>query len=473
MPKLAASVHAYSDDALGDHDAVALAELVRSGRVSAVELAAAAVARAERVNGQLNAIKVADYEHALESARHAHEGVFAGVPTFIKDNTDVAGLPTGHGSMAFSPRLARRHSAFTSQYLAQGFTLLGKTTLPEFGFNATTEFMGDTPTCNPWHPEYSSGASSGGSAALVAAGVVPLAHANDGGGSIRIPAACCGLVGLKPTRGRLIDAEAARGLPVNIIAEGVVTRTVRDTARFYAGAERYWRNPALPHVGLVSGPGRRRLRIGLVLDSITGSPTCDETRGVVLHVARVLEDMGHNVEEMPMPVSSSFVQDFSLYWGMLSWLVGTFGTRLFSPDFDVRKLDGLSTGLAGLYRKNAFRTPVVIYRLRRMWYEYRRLFENYDLVLSPVLAHTTPRLGYLSPTLPFDELFKRLTRYVSFTPLNNAAGGPAISLPGGRSAEGLPVGVQFSANHGDERTLLEIAFALEEANPWPRVGQVA
>ena len=196
-------VHAFGNDVLAGHDAVALAGLIRKGEISAIEVAEAAIARARKVNGTLNAIEHDIFAHALTTAASRKPtGVFGGVPTFVKDNADMEGLPTRSGTRAATARVAAQHGPFTEQYLAQGFTVLGKSSLPEFGFNASTEFEEDHPTRNPWNPDYSAGGSSGGSAALVAAGVVPIAHANDGGGSIRVPAACCGLVGLKPTRNR-------------------------------------------------------------------------------------------------------------------------------------------------------------------------------------------------------------------------------------------------------------------------------
>ncbi|MBI3786094.1 MAG: amidase [Deltaproteobacteria bacterium] len=462
-------VHAFADDALGDHDAVALAALMRARKVSAVEVVRAAIERAQKVNPIINAIALDDFATAIEKARQPPDGVFSGVPTFVKDNTNLRGLPSNHGSRAVNARPAKADAAFAKQFLAQGFVCLGKSRLPEFGLNASTEFVGAAPTRNPWHCDFSTGASSGGSAALVAAGVVPIAHANDGGGSIRIPAACCGLIGLKPTRGRLVQPEAARVLPVDIVADGVLTRSVRDTAHFFAAAESFHRNPKLPAVGLVQGPGQRRLRVGVVHDSITGHRTDEPTRSTVAQAAQLLESMGHSVDEMPLPIGKGFADDFSIYWGMLSFLIATFGKRAMSPDFDRSKLDNLTTGLGSLYKRNAWKTPAVIYRLRRLSRQYARIFEGYDVVLSPVLAHTTPKLGYLSPEHDFDVLFDRLTRYVSFTPLNNAAGGPGISLPMGATADGLPVAVHFSANHGDERTLLELAFEIETAKPWRRI----
>src|SRR5579875_1547593 len=217
-------VHSFGDDALGELDAVAVAAAIASGERSADEVAAAAIARAELVEPRLHAIAY----RAFDTARAAGAGALRGVPTFVKDNTDVRGMPTNHGTDAFVAKPARRDGAYTRQYLSTGMTVLGKSRLPEFGFNASTEYRVAEPVRNPWHTEYSAGASSGGSAALVAAGVVPLAHAHDGGGSIRVPAAAAGLVGLKPTRGRHVDGEQARHLPINMVGEGVLTRTVRD-----------------------------------------------------------------------------------------------------------------------------------------------------------------------------------------------------------------------------------------------------
>ena len=465
-------VHAFGDDALGDADATAIADLVRTGTVTGPELCEAAIGRASAMQQHINAVAYADYDRARVSAGAATAGPFTGVPTFVKDNLDVAGIPTNHGTDAFVARPAPKDSPFVTQLRALGVTVLGKSRLPEFGFSASTEYARADPVRNPWNLAYSAGASSGGAAALVASGVVPVAHANDGGGSIRIPAAVCGLVGLKPTRGRLVQDLSDRVLPVRITAQGVVTRSVRDTARFYAGAEQFWRNPRLPPIRSVEGPSRTRLKVGVVLDSVTGARTDDETRECVLSAAALLDELGHRVEETPTPVSARFADDFSLYWGLLGLLVSRTGTRIFDPEFDVTLTDNLTQGLARMCRRELARVPGMVHRLRRSTQEYRAAFTRYDVLLSPVLGHTTPLLGHLSPTLPFDELFERLTAYVGFTPLNNASGGPAISLPLGVSGSGLPIGCHFSADLGDERTLLELAFELEAATPWPRIQDV-
>jgi amidase len=305
---------------------------------------------------------------------------FAGVPILIKDNIDVRGLPTRHGSAAIQPAPAAEHDLVTKQFLAQGFTIVGKTRLPEFGFSPSTEFAAEEPTCNPWHTAYSSGASSGGSAALVAAGVVPLAHANDGGGSIRIPASCCGLVGLKPTRGRSVFSASAQQMPIKIVSDGVVSRSVRDTAHVLAHAERFHRARRLAPVGLVEGPSSRRLHIGLVVDSIRGVRACDDTRAVVERTASVLEKLGHHVEPMTQPVPGFFMDDFKLYWGLLAFAVTKLGPRMYEV-LDVGRLDGLTLGLAEYYRRRMARTPVSLARLQASSLAYRLAVRRFDAVL--------------------------------------------------------------------------------------------
>lgn len=468
------TIHAFQDDALGDHDATALAEQLRRGEVTPGELTAAAIRRARQIEPFIQSIVFEAFSQAESGHPPPADGFFRGVPTFMKDNMDVAGMPTRHGSAAVPPEPAARTGAFARQMLDQGFVCLGKSAMPEFGFNASTEHAGAPPARNPWNLAFSTGASSGGSAALVAAGVVPLAHANDGGGSIRIPAACCGLVGLKPSRGRLVDNEAARSLPINIVCDGVVTRSVRDTARFYAEAEKHFHNRNLPALGMVEGPASRPMTIGLVLDSINGHATDTVTRETVEHTARLLESLGHRVVPMEAPIAPTFPEDFARYWGMLAFGVKANGKKLLHPGFDKSRLDGLTHGLDRHFRSQFYKLPATLWRLRRCYQEYASAITGFDAILTPVLSHTTPEIGYLSPEQDFDQLFERLTRYVSFTPLANACGAPAIALPMGQTADNLPVSVHLMGQHGGERTLLELAYALEQAQPWPLLaGQQA
>jgi amidase len=470
-------VHAFTDDALADHDAVALAAVLRRREVSVTEAVEAAIGRAEQVQPTLCPIQYRAYDEARrEAARLDGEGLgaeaFAGVPTFMKDNVDVQGMPTNLGSVAYVARPAAHDGGVMKQWRGLGTLPLGKSRLPEFGLTASTEYLTQEPVRNPWHVDRSAGASSGGSAALVAAGVVPLAHANDGGGSIRIPAAACGLVGLKPTRGRLAQELADRALPVQVVAQGAVTRTVRDSAHFLAAAEQVRPARRLPPVGLVEGPARRRLRIAVMIDSITDIPTDEATRAGVLRTAELLADAGHDVVEESVPVDPTFADDFALYWGLLGLLTSRLGKVLYSRDFDHARVDPIVKGLAATVRPQWRSLPGAIRRLRGAGARYHVVFRRFDLVLTPTLGHVPPPIGHLGSHVDFDDVFERLRAYVGFTPAANVSGGPAITVPVGLTeVEGgsVPLASMLSADHGQERTLLEVAYELEAAQPFPRI----
>lgn len=471
-----ARVHSFTDDALGDHDAVSLAAALRAGEVSRREVTEAAIARIRTVDPAVRGMELDCFAVALADAdAPLPDGPFAGVPSLIKDNADVAGMPTRHGSAAFDAHAHRTSSAPARQFLAQGYTLLGKSTLPEFGLTATTEYAdpGRAPTRNPWDTSRSSGASSGGSAALVAAGAVPIAHANDGGGSIRIPAAACGLVGLKPTRGRMLDRPGVRQLPVNLVAEGVVSRSVRDTAHHLAACEAYAPAPNLPRVGLVEGPSTRRVRIGLVTRDILGRPVHPEVERVVRAAAELYAGLGHEIVETRLDVDPRFIDDFQLYWGVSSALMTVSALAEQPRTFHPRRLDQFTAALNRLARRRAAAVPGAIRRLRGATTIYDQHFTGIEVMLGPTLAHPAPPLGELSPALPFDAVFDKLVDYVGFTPLNNVGGGPAISLPHGMYAGGLPGSVQLSALRGDEHLLLDLGYQLEAAAPFPKITDPA
>ena len=462
-------IHGFRDDALGDHDGVGIMELIRKKEVKVEEVLEAAMQRCQVVDPQLNAVQLTCFDQARDKAQDGRGLTFGGLPTFVKDNIDVKGLPTNYGSAAFKASPAKSYDPFVDQFLSLGFNPIGKSRLPEFGFNASTEFVDDPPCRNPWNLDYSAGGSSGGAAALVAAGVVPIAHANDGGGSIRIPASHCGLVGLKPSRYRLLKSRSSEVAVVDIISQGVVSRSVRDTAYFLHGAEVFAPSKKFAPVGLVKHPGKRRLKVGILLESVTGHETCSETRKTVELTAQTLEELGHTIVEATSPVGEDFVDDFSTYWGMLSFVVANIGKVRISSDFDKSRLDQFTRGLSADFRKRVYAMPKFLYRLKRSWHAYVKAFKKFDLLLCPVLNHKVPELGYLSPKIGFEELFGRLEKYAGFTPLQNASGGPAIALPMGQSKEGLPIGIQLAALHGQERRLLEVAYELEEARPFRRI----
>ena len=340
--------------------------------------------------------------------------------------------------------------------------------MSEFGLSGSAEHPRIGPVRNPWNPDYTAGASSSGSAAFVAAGVVPIAHANDGGGSIRIPAACNGLVGLKPSRGRLpLDKETAR-MPLHLVANGVVTRSVRDTAAFLREAERVYRNPKLPAIGDVTRPGTQRLRIAVCTKSILREAS-PEIRELTLKTAALLEELGHKVTEIDNPVPDRFKDDFLAYWSFLAFAVVRGGRRTFGPSFDRTRLDTLTLGLDRNAARGLHKVPLAIARLSATRKITQRLSGSYDAVLMPTLNEATPRIGHLDPTAGYDQVMDRLLEWVSFTPLQNASGDPAISLPLGESASGLPVGMMLSTVAGQEARLLELAYELEEARPWARI----
>ncbi len=449
------------------YDAVGLAELIRKGECTAQELTEIAISLSERINPILNALAYTDYDRARERVGTIDpESFFCGVPSFLKDNENVEGLPTRQGSHSMPPTALDHDSPFVKQYLSTGLNYLGKTTLPEFGLTCITESSLCGNTLNPWNLAHTPGGSSGGTAALVAAGVVPMAQGNDGGGSIRIPASCCNLIGLKPSRGRLHHAEGTDKMPINLVCEGVLTRSVRDTATFFSAAEKHLCNPNLPALGLVNSPGTKRLRIAM----FTKSPAGDESQADVMaateQAAKLCENLGHTVEAIETPFDNGRTDDFLRYWGAIPYILSWIGKREFGSEFDSSKFDPWTAGLARHGRKNLWRLPFILRKLKQFCHEYSLLFEKYDILLCPVLTEPPLKVGELAPDLAYETQLSRVMPYCPFTPFQNVAGTPAISLPLGRSQSGLPIGIQFAANMGMENMLLELAYELEEANAW-------
>jgi amidase len=469
---------AAASDALSKVDTTDLLRRLKTREVSFVEVTTAALSRARASQPVLNAVECWAEDAAISKAQQLDQRFkkttadlvgFTGVPFFIKDNLDWAGFPTRHGSRAVADRPAARTDEVAQHLLDMGFIALGKSALPPFGFGCSTEFEDDRPPVhNPWALGHSAGGSSGGAAALVASGVVPIAHANDGGGSIRIPAALCGLVGLKYSRGRIRVQERAKSLPINIISDGVVTRSVRDTALFVAESEKLWMPPGIKPVGHVTGPSKKRLRIAMILDSLTAVP-CAETRVVVESTAKLLESAGHQVELIPIPADPRFGQDFTLYWSLLAFGVEWMGPKIFGKGFDRSKLDPLTLGLSRKFQTNFWQVPFFLRRLRGSAAASKARSSSFDAAISPVVAAPAPEHGWLNPGVSFETLLARLQSYVGWTPLANAAGFPGISLPMGRSKDGRPIGVQLSAPFGEDARLIELAYELEMMSPWPQL----
>lgn len=462
---------------ISHYDAVALATLIREKKLSVNEVRAAAIARLREVDVTLHAVVAGTVNpKVIPDITVNQHSVLAGVPIVIKDNTALAGLPVRHGSLAISAAVAKQHDPVVQQFLSIGLQPIAKTRMPEFGLTATTEFSHNMPARNPWSLEHSTGGSSGGSAALVAAGVLPIAHANDGGGSTRIPASCCGLVGLKPSRNRLPVSPINKGMPINLVSEGVLTRSVRDTAAFYAEAEKFYQHKALPKMGLVEAGELPPLRIAMVTALPNGERAHHDCVDATEQTAAVLQHLGHHVEAVESLADQQMADDFLLYWAALAGSIKTFGKLLFDRQFDVQQLELLTVQLAQHCRKNLWRLPGALRRLQQYADVYARYFDDYDVILSPTLAQPPTKLGQLqSEDYSFIETIDALTRYVAFTPAQNVSGAPAISLPmaySARSAGNLPIGVQLAGAVGQEALLLQLAYQLEATNPWPLIAPV-
>lgn len=442
-------------------DAVETVARIRKGDVSAAEVLEATIERAQGA-GALNAIVTETYARARArvAAGAPAGGVLAGLPTFLKDLSQLAGVATGWGSAGAARLVSKKSDPFVKRLERAGVIVIGKSATPELGMTATTEPLCRGATRNPWDPARSSGGSSGGAAALVAAGVVPLALASDGGGSIRIPAAICGLVGLKRTRG-LLDAEGSSLLPVNVAVHGCVTRTVRDTIAFHR---------AMSGLGEVAAAPARALRLGLYVDAPTGTPVDPQMQAAVRDAGRACAAMGHEVIEIECPFPAQVIDDFLTYWGFLAWLQIKAARLMLHRSFDTTQIEPWTRGLAGSFTADRRRGLAAIRRLRRFPQAYAEVLTRYDVLVSPTVAAPAPPLGHLATDLPYETHYDRVRTFAAFTPLHNAAGAPAISLPLGRTTTGLPLGVQLAAAPGRDALLLELAQALEQAHPWPRTA---
>ena len=458
-------------------DGLAMAELVAKKEVSAAELLDAAIARAETVNPALNAIVYKDYERArAAAAAPLPRGPFTGVPFLLKDIAlQCRGTPTRQGSRFLPPVPADHDSHLMVRFRRSGLVAFAKTNVPELGLLPTTEGRLYGPACNPWENAHSPGGSSGGAAAAVAAGVVPLAHANDGGGSIRIPASCCGLVGLKPTRGR-VSAGPDRPDGVDGLAvELVVSRSVRDSAAALdvaAGPEPGDPYAAPPAPGSYLEACRRaprRLRIARTTKKLDGKTVHPDCVAAVDRAARLCEGMGHSVEDAAPDIAlAALMPAFSAVWcanlaAVIDLVAGLTGQ---APSRDT--LEGLTLAFYAWGKQvSASRYVQAKMRFNQLSRTMAKFHQRFDLWLTPTLASPPWRLGTLDiDRQDVEETMTFLSDYVPYTPLQNITGQPAINLPLSWNAAGLPIGVQFIAPFGDETTLLQLAGEMERAQPW-------
>jgi amidase len=448
-------------------DATAQAQLVASGELTPRELVEAAIRRIEALDGRLNAVIVRDFERALARADAAPEGPFRGVPYLVKDLTDYAGLPTRRGSRWFrhAPPADASHEVIRRSEAA-GLVVVGKSNTPELGLLPTTQPLLFGPTHNPWDPARDAGGSSGGAAAAVASGMLPIAQASDGGGSIRVPACNCGLFGLKPSRGR---NPGAAETPGDLAVRHCVSRSVRDSATLLAHtALRADEGSALPPPVAPAGAPLRQLRIATSSVDLFGRPVHPECAEATRRAALVCGELGHHLEEARPEIDGGvFVGHFMTLWTAIpAGLVAQVRRATGRPP-PPEALEAWSWGCVEHFAalgRDAIAKALAYFE--EVSVELARFHQRYDVWLTPVLGRPAVALGELAPDLPFSDNLEAATTYVSFTPLANVTGAPAMSVPLHWSADGLPVGSHFQARPGDEATLLQLAAQLEQARPW-------
>jgi len=452
-------------------DATAQAELVKKKEVKSIELVEAAIARVEKLNPSLNAVVTTMYDIAKEKAQEQlPEGPFTGVPFLLKDlMASYAGVPMSFGSKLLKDFVPDHDSELVSRFKRSGLIVIGKTNTPEFGILPTTEPELFDQCKNPWNTERTTGGSSGGSAAAVAAGMVPMAHANDGGGSIRIPASCCGLFGLKPTRGRNPLGPDFGDVLSGLVAEHAVTRTVRDSAALLDATsgpdigDPYWAPPNARPFAKEVGEDPGKLKIALIKQGYDGQEIHPDCVQAVEETAHLCADLGHNVEEAsPIIDREQTTRAFTVIWSAgtastlkalgasreqvepLSWALYEMGCGFDAPDY----LHALQT-------------------VQKISRDIARFQIEYDVLLTPTLGEPPVPLGTFNSTdeNPLDG-FARSAVFVPFTPICNISGQPAMSVPLFWNSEGLPVGSHFIGRFGEEATLFRLAAQLEEARPW-------
>jgi len=460
------------------YDGLGLADLIRTKEVTARELAELALCGVQKLNPQINAV-IEVYQERVEKADELllPAAPFGGVPFFLKDlGATEAGKLQEMGSRLAKGHVAAADAYLTTRFKQAGAIIYGRTTTPERGFAATTESILTGATRNPWDLNLIAGGSSGGSAAAVAAGIVPVAHASDGGGSIRIPAACCGVVGLKPSRGRVsCGPDADEGL-FGLTQEFVVSRSVRDTAAMLDAVSRpapgdpfIIVQPRQPYLKEINAPAGK-LRIAFTAESWTGVEVNPEIADSLKRIARMCEDMGHIVEAAkPQFDLEPYFKALGVLWNSsLGYTCDLLAQKMDRP-VDTHHLEPVTLKVYNNSRKisaaDVIGARAALNATRRKVGEF---FEKYDLLLTPTTAQLPVAIGTIhqNQDVALEDWYLGTAQFNAFTSLFNATGLPAISLPLCQSAAGLPLGIQFAAGFGKEDLLIRIAGAFEKALPW-------
>ena len=460
-----------------NYDGLGLAELVKKGEVSPRELADTALDALERLNPKLSVITYMMTDYAEKIINEGlPQGPFTGVPFLVKDLiSSIAGYPTNCGSRLYKGWTRDFNSEIINRFNRAGLVTIGRTNTPENGISASCEPVANGPSHNPWNTEHITGGSSGGSAAAVASGIVPVAHGGDGGGSLRMPSSCCGTFGLKPTRGRNPLGPDNSELWHGMIVEGAITRTVRDSAAMLdctsgpdIGAP-YWAiPPERPFLEEVNrDPGK--LRVAIMPEAPSGDPVHEENKKAVTNTAKLMEELGHHVEAAaPVWDSADWDEAFMVILKANECMFLQDGAKIFNRTPSRDNLEHVNLWLLeegkDIKAVDLLRALVVKNRVTR---QIAHFFETYDILISPTLAAPPPKIGYISTDLDdIQEMMGRLFPFMPFTAMFNLTGQPAMSVPLHWTPDGLPIGVQFAAKYANESLLYRLAGQLEKARPW-------
>ncbi|TMJ82649.1 MAG: hypothetical protein E6G78_18310 [Alphaproteobacteria bacterium] len=455
---------------LSSYDAMGLAELIRIKQITPAEVVEDTIRKIEAVNPKLNAVICKTYARARQQASQAimSDRPLAGVPFLVKDNVVIAGIALTRGSRALRAAVPNQTGPFFAAAEQAGLIVLGVTNMPEMGLIDGTESALYGPTRNPWNLDYSPGGSSGGSATCVAAGILPLAHGTDGGGSIRLPASHCGLFGLKASRGRLLPGGFGAS-PWPRLVDGCISRSVRDTAMYLSLVE----DPStrLPKLGFVSAKSRRRLKIALTYEGTRGEAPHPEVRKAIAATARLCRELGHTVDEANVPLDQARVDTAARQLAnvevakAVDAIAKANGIARLEDAFESRALGLREEALRNGRFKRQIATALPV--LTAATAALDQFFQSWDVLLSPVARAPVFKIGMRDQSkFPFKELDEILHDYVAYTSLHNVCGTAAMSVPLHWDANGLPMGSQFSARMGADAILLALAYELEEAQPW-------
>jgi amidase len=448
--------------ALARLDGVAQADLCARGEVSADELFDACLARIEALNPLLRAVVTV----ARDRPRLASSGPFSGVPFLVKDSTPWPGLRWAMGSRLFAANTAERHAPYGRRLEESGLVCAGKSAMSELGLLFSTETLLEGVTHNPWDLSSSATGSSGGSAVAVAAGLVPLAHANDGGGSLRVPASACGLFGFKPSRGRTVPASFATSDFGDMSSDHCISRSVRDSALFLSITED--RSSGAP-IGFVRDPIARKLRIATWTRTVMGLEPEPPVRRAYDEAVALLTELGHSVEPIPPPMLDGPALGDAFYVVSGAAVAGIVESvdQLRGVPVQTEELEPFTWALLESFLA---RGPDALPQARALFAQavhvYTEATRAYDVVLTPTIATEPWRLGHLSPILGREELLRLTGGAIGYTPIHNIAGCPAMSVPLHFPADGLPIGMHFAAAPGADALLLGLAYQLEQARPW-------